>query len=135
MYNKKGLLSADFKDKEWASSNDALFINLTQLKLTDDQPPTDDWDIPIPRPTDTYISPPATPLGGVNDTSDNESDHNSDDTILEGLKNMDFARPSEAHWFTLNQDNQGESSSQREPINTPDDIDNEISLENITCHH
>ena len=45
---------------------------------------------------------------------------------------MDFARPSEAHRFTLNQDNQGESSSQGEPINTPDDIGDEISLENVT---
>ena len=42
IYNKKGLLSADFEDKEWALSNDTLFIDLTQLKLTDNQPPTDD---------------------------------------------------------------------------------------------
>ena len=47
---------------------------------------------------------------------------------------MDFACPSEAHWFALNQDNQGESFSQREPINTSDDIGDEISLENITHH-
>ena len=45
---------------------------------------------------------------------------------------MDFARPSEAHRFALNQDNHGESSSQGEPINTPDDIGDEISLENVT---
>ena len=46
---------------------------------------------------------------------------------------MDFARPSEAHRFTLNQNNQGESFSQGEPINTPDDTGDEISLENVTC--
>ena len=45
---------------------------------------------------------------------------------------MDFARPSEAHRFALNQDNQGESSRQGKPINTPDDIGDEISLENVT---
>ena len=29
MYNKKGLLSADFEDEEWAPSDDALFVDLT----------------------------------------------------------------------------------------------------------
>ena len=101
-YNKKELLSADFKDKEWAPSNDMLFVNLTQLKLTDDQLPADDWDISIPRPTDIYVSPSTTSLGRVNDTGDDESDHSSDDTILKELKNTDFARPSEAHCFILN---------------------------------
>ena len=87
----------------------------------------------ISKPTDAYVSPSATSLEGVNDTSDDESDHNSDDTILEGLKNTDFTRLSEAHCFILNQNNQRKSFSQREPINTPDDTGDKISLENVTC--
>ena len=95
IYNKKGLLPVDFENEKWAPSNDELFVDITQLILSNNKTPDDAWDIPIPRPTDAYGTPPYTPLGGADNTGDTN-------LLLEEIKDMKFAQPSEAHRFAYN---------------------------------
>lgn len=124
-YNKKELLSVDFKNEKWASDNDDLFINITQLILNSDET-FDVWDTFILRSINTYSTSLSTPL---------ERADNADDTnfLLKELKDMKFAQLSETYFFAHNQRksyNQKKSFNQRESI----DILNDISLQNVTHH-
>ena len=82
-YDKKRLLSVNFKNEKWASSDDELFIDITQLILSNNEISDNIWNISILRFINTY----STSLSASLKRADNADDT---DFFLKEIKDIKF---------------------------------------------